>query len=120
MSRGLRQPASHPLRLLALLLLALGLLVKPVLVAACELDDLALPQSGIEQVIEAADDADDHADDACCPGKVCGECCTAATLLAMVPAATTATPIAAGPHPRAWVQSEPAALPVAIRPPISA
>lgn len=120
MSRGLQPPASRALRLLALLVLAMGLLAKPVLVAACELDDLVWAQGAIEQLADAPGDAADTPGDDCCPGKVCGECCTAATFLPIAPLATAATPVAAGPHPRIWVRSEPAALPVDIRPPISA
>lgn len=117
MLRGLRPfPA---LRLLALLVLAMGLLAKPLLVAACELDDVARAHVGIAQLAADAGDAGDAGED-CCPGKVCGECCTAATVLAVAPLLTAAPLLAPGPRQRTWVRSDPATLPVDIRPPISA
>ena len=59
-------------------------------------------------------------DDACCPGQACGECCTAATMLPL--AACMGRAIRPQAHPQAsfWVQSDPAPLAVAHRPPIRA
>ena len=102
------------LRLLALAVLVLGLLAKPVLVAACELEDMT--RAGTVKLVDPAPGPDD----ACCPGQACGECCTAATMLPL--AACMGRAIRPQAHPQAsfWVQSDPAPLAVAHRPPIRA
>lgn len=104
------------LRLLALALLVLGLLAKPVLVAACDLGDMT--QAGLQFL--ASDAAGDPTGDECCPGQACGECCTAATMLPVAASAGRAMPLDARPQATAWVGSEPVPLPVAHRPPIRA
>jgi len=117
MSSSLLDHATRCLRLLALAVLVLGMLAKPILVAACELEDLGRAQVEAGYVV---DDTGDSSGDACCPGQACGECCTATTML---PAATVmgrATALDTRPRANAWVESEPAPLPVANRPPIRA
>ena len=105
-----------PLRLLALVLLALWLLAKPVLAASCELDDMRLAQGSAQCVLAADSDPGDE----CCTGKLCGECCTAGTVLPTAPARALPIPAAIRPHAALSVTTDPAALPVAIRPPIAA
>lgn len=109
-------PSTYRLRLIALVLLALGMLAKPILVASCELDDLAAPADGIALV----DAGGGLADDGCCPGQACGECCTA--VAAMPTAATAASAVApqGRPERREATSAYPAPLAVAIRPPIVA
>lgn len=122
---GRRYPAAMPaafrqappaLRLVALLLLALGLLVKPVLVGACEVEDLRLAGAGTVLV----DDDGDHPGGDCCPGQTCGECCTVATPIPTAPAAGVA--LAATPRPKLPVLAGLATAPARdeIRPPIRA
>lgn len=119
MSPALRQQASRALHLFALLVLALGLLAKPVLVAACELDDMDRSQASMVHGADAQASSD-PASDPCCPGKVCGECCTSAAGMPVPALAAIApTPIAEPPLPAA-TGIAPAPLPVDIRPPISA
>ena len=105
------------LRLLALAALVLGLLAKPILVAACELEDLRLAQVETGSVV---DDAGEPGGDPCCPGQACGPCCAVTTLLpAAVAAGQVATPVA-HPQPALRAGHAPAPLPVAYRPPIRA
>ncbi len=70
---------------MALLVLALGLLVKPVLVVACEIGDARLGQDSaapaVEDVAGVADAGAHQVEDDCCPGQTCGECCTMATVM---------------------------------------
>lgn len=117
MSRALRQHASRALHLLALLVLTLGLLAKPVLVAACELDDLDRTQASMAQ--DAAS-ASEPATDPCCPGKLCGECCTPAAGMPVPALAAMMPALIADPPLPAATGVEPSPLPVDNRPPISA
>ena len=107
------------LRLLALVLLALGLLVKPVLVAGCELEDMRLA-AGDPFAALVVDAASGQAGDECCPGQACGECCTAGTVLPKATASTVATHVAARPADAALAEPAPAPRGTAIRPPITA
>jgi len=125
MSFRSRPHASQGLRLLALLVLMVGLVAKPVLVAACELNDMRLALASVASAIHdtadaGGDPAGDPAGDACCPGQACGECCTAGNMLPNSMDANTTMPLGGSPAVAACVESEPAALPVAIRPPIAA
>ena len=100
------------LRLPALAVLVLGLLAKPVLVAACELEDMT--RAGTVELVDPAPGLDD----ACCPGQACGECCTAATMLPLAAGSSQAIPPQAHPQASSWVRSDPAPRVVAHRPPI--
>lgn len=121
MSFRLFPHVSQGLRLLALLVLMVGLVAKPVLVAACELDDMRLAQASVANVAHGtADTIGDPAGDACCPGQACGECCTAGNMLPASMATSAAMPLDGNPAMETCAESEPAALPVAIRPPIAA
>lgn len=109
--------ATRCLRLLALAMLVLGMLAKPMLVAACEVEDMRLAQAGAGYAVDSAGEA---SGDACCPGQVCGECCTATTMLHVATTMGDAAPLDSYPRAVAWVEYEPAPLPVAHRPPIRA
>ncbi|MEB2316509.1 MAG: hypothetical protein OZ919_10590 [Xanthomonadaceae bacterium] len=123
MLRRLRSLVSSCLRLTALVVLALGLLVKPVLVVACEIGDIQLGQDGGALVVEGVagvGDADAHeVEDGCCPGQACGECCTMATVM---PAGDAPAWIAYAPAGVAGVSSDevaPAPRRKTFRPPIT-
>lgn len=116
MSPALRQHASRALRLLALCVLALGLLMKPVLVAACELDDLGRTQGSAEHPTTAAGES---VEDPCCPGKVCGECCTSAAWVPVPAVAAVVSLLAADVPLPVSAGFVPAPVPVDIRPPIA-
>lgn len=125
MSFRLRPRSPQGLRLLALLVLVIGLVAKPILVVACELDDLRLAQSSSEATHEAvllggSQASDGPASDACCPGQTCGECCTAGNMLPAPMTTSAAMPVDGRPAVELRVHFEPTALPVAIRPPIAA
>lgn len=112
----LRRPqVSRFLHLLALGMLVLGLLVKPVLAANCELEDL---QRDVAQVV-LVDATNADAGDECCPGQICGECCTAGTVVPSSGATAGAIAVAAINGPAGAVEFEPAPYPVSIRPPIA-
>jgi hypothetical protein len=110
-----RTHVSRFLRLLALGMLVFGLLVKPVLAATCELEDL---QWAVGQVA-LVDAGDADAGDECCPGQACGECCTAGTAVPPLPATVGAIAVVAMHIPASAVEFEPAPYPVSIRPPIA-
>lgn len=124
MPSGSPHRAPHFLRLAALVVLAFGLLMKPVLVAACEFGDLRIAQDCAD--IATQDDCGDDAgvaeglEDKCCPGQICGECCTATTVLppAASPTWMEHTFAAVVDSPPACII--PAPLSKAIRPPIVA
>jgi len=112
----LRRPqVSQFLRLLVLGMLVLGLLVKPALAAHCELEDL---QGDFGQVV-LVDATDADAGDACCPGQVCGECCTAGTVVPSLSVTAGAIAVAAINGLAGAVEFKPAQYPVSIRPPIA-
>ena len=117
MSSALFARTIHYLRLLALAVLVLGMLAKPVLVAACEVDDLCQSNAGTPSMTH---DTGDRADDGCCPSRICGECCTASAMLPVTVGTGQATPLDTCPHSACRVESEPASLPVEHRPPIRA
>lgn len=103
------------LRLLVLGTLVLGLLVKPVLAANCELEDL---QRDVAQVV-LVDATDADAGDECCPGQMCGECCTAGTVVPSFSSTVDALVVAAINGPGEATEFKPAPYPVLIRPPIA-
>lgn len=131
--------------MLALVLLSLGLLVKPVLVAACEVDDLRLAHAsggvaasdagGGLNSVESTAHADatntgtaaassasgsELAGDACCAGKACSACCTSVTVLPLASMASWLAPAHDSIRPGVAVAPDPSTQPVAIRPPIAA
>jgi len=110
-------PVSRFLRLMALAVLALGMLTKPMIVAACELEDLGLALASATPAFNAVEAP---TGDACCPGQTCGECCTVSVAVPVAPAVGAAMPPTAIPQAAAWVKADPAPLSVAIRPPIAA
>lgn len=110
--------ASHGLRLLALAVLALGLLVKPVLVAGCELEDMQLALGTGHEVVAAATDG--GLEDECCPGQSCGECCTAGTVVPVAAVAMFPARVASAPPVAAPAEFGTAPARDVIRPPIAA
>ena len=115
-----RRPLDHAtacLRLLAMAVLVLGLLAKPVLVAACELDDLAAAHGQSGHLVDAIGESSAGE---CCPGQSCGECCSATSMLPVVPAPGPAVTHGVRPPALVRVELEPGPLPVAHRPPIGA
>jgi hypothetical protein len=110
-----RAQLSRFLRLLTLGMLVFGLLVKPVLAATCELEDL---QWAVGQV-ELVDAGDADAGDECCPGQACGECCTAGTAVPPLRAIVGAIAVVTIHAHAGAVEFEPAPYPVSIRPPIA-
>lgn len=121
-----RRRVPTPACWLLLALLALGMVLQPVLAAACEIADVAaavaIADSGDAGHADAVDDsagAAITAADDCCDSGNCVDCCLHAVahpvhdvaLAEPVFAATPPQPRAHAPPPRAW--------PVAIRPPIA-
>ncbi|MDN5782658.1 MAG: hypothetical protein L0H23_11695 [Luteimonas sp.] len=104
------------LHLLALVLLSLWLLAKPVMAASCELDDMGLAQGSSQCVVAAVSGSRD----ACCPGEVCGDCCTAANVVPAAPARALPLPAGMGPHAFRPATTDSVPLLMAIRPPITA
>ena len=103
-------------RVIVLGLLVLGLVVKPVLVAACEIGDAQRTlASGHDQTMTAPDSG---GGDECCPEQGCNECC-AHTAALVTTAASTATRLNTVPLPTLSATFEPAAYPVGLRPPIA-
>lgn len=116
MSGLLRLHLPLALRLFVMGLLVFGLLVKPVLAAACEIDDARPGLAGQQQSIVAADPG---TSEDCCLVQDCNACC--AQVAAMVPQlkVAAAAPRLASPLPALSVEFEPTAYPVAFRPPIA-
>lgn len=112
-------PASPSLsRILLLGLLMAVVLVKPVLAMTCEIHDAQrVLASGSEAVMTAVQDS---AVDECCALPACNDCCTHATALLSTLATPSPAVIATSALPSLSVGFEPIALPVAIRPPITA
>ena len=116
MSIRQRPRLSPALQMLVLCLLVFGLVMKPVLAVACEIDDARQVLADSHQPVVAADSG---GSDDCCPSQNCSECC--AHTVAMVPKLKVATslPLMASPLPTLSVEFEPTAYPVALRPPIA-
>ena len=140
----LRFDPLHCLRLLALVLLSLGLMVKPVLVAACEVDDLrsahaatavgtahkaedgtagsdgvVVTGQGDRAMASTSVTSVDPAASACCPGKACSACCTPATVLPLASVASLPAPVPGRLEAGAALAPGAATHPVDVRPPIS-
>ncbi|HST44185.1 MAG TPA: hypothetical protein VLK29_03055 [Luteimonas sp.] len=131
---------------MALVLLSLGLMVKPVLAAACEVDDLRSAHAataagstdkaggavaGSDEVVatgtgdvramaSTAETGADLAGDTCCPGKVCNACCTSATVLPLASVASLPAPVPAHVEASTALTPGPVTHPVDVRPPINA
>ena len=105
------------LRMLALGLLFIGLLVKPVQAAACDVEDLKRVLGGEDVPAWVADGS--GADDPCCPNQHCGECC--ASGMATLPVSTALDVPATTSRPLTPLSVEFKAPPylVAFRPPIA-
>ena len=116
MSSLLRPRLSPALHMLMLCLLVFGLVMQPVLAAACEIDDAQQVLAGSHQPVVTTDF--DGSDD-CCLSQNCNECC--AHTVAMVPKLKVAPslPLVASPLPTLSMEFEPTAYPVALRPPIA-
>jgi hypothetical protein len=104
------------LRVFMLGLLVFGLVMNPVLAAACEIGDASQSLAGQHQPVVAPDS---QADEDCCLVQDCSACC--AHVAAMVPALKVAAafPEVASPLPVLSMEFEPTAYPVAFRPPIA-
>lgn len=100
-----------------LVLLATGMLVKPVLAIACEIHDIG--QSTVIDAVAAVGEAPAAAED-CCALRHCNNCCshTVALPTLLGDPSTTVLDTAALPAPSAHFV--PITLPVALRPPIAA
>jgi hypothetical protein len=101
----------------ALLVLALGLLARPLAVFACDVNDArgtVAAQQGIAADLATQDPGGD-----CCANAACGECCAPVPL---VTPAVTHLPVFVPMRPRALSEPpgrlEPAVYPVSSRPPI--
>jgi hypothetical protein len=108
----------HGLRLLALVVFALALLVKPVLAASCELQDMRLAQGDGRAM--AVDAVAGQGEGECCPGQLCGDCCTAGTVVPMAATPALSMPLAARPPVAIAAGFDPTPQRVATRPPIAA
>jgi hypothetical protein len=105
------------LRVFVLALLAFGLLMKPVLAVACEIDDARQGLAGQHQPLVAADPGTGGED--CCLVQNCNQCCVH-TVAVLPPLKVAASFFAvASPLPALSVEFEPTAYPVALRPPIA-
>jgi hypothetical protein len=106
------------LRVFVLGLLMFGLVMKPVLAAACEIEDARQALVG-EHAVPTVNSSDHYAGEDCCVVQNCGECCV--HVAAMVPQVKVADTFAVAPNPlpALSVEFEPTAYPVAFRPPIA-
>ena len=102
---------------MALWMLVVGLLSKPVLAASCEFEDLQR-NFGNGQVV-MVDPSDTDADDECCPGQTCGECCTAGTVMPSFSVTDGAISAESISHASGALAFAAAPYPVSIRPPIA-
>ncbi len=111
-------PWTRCLRVLALGLVVVGLLLKPVQALSCGLDDLhrAAVAAGASPSAQADDDA---TGDACCLGQRCGDCC--AVGVAVMPSRLTAGVMPLAMPPRAMLRVGLLAPPRSemLRPPIA-
>lgn len=103
-------------RLLALALIALSLLVRPVLAANCEVADLGLAWGSVQGTTAQASDG--HAGYDCCPGQLCGECCPAAVALPAAAGPAFVAPAAVHQPVPVLTEFGPAPARDVIRPPI--
>lgn len=116
-----RPPLSAFLRLILMVMLALGSCLQPALAAACDIEDarIALDGGAAGAVMVAADAG--HADGAgdCCANPACGDCClhAAATLPASPQAMAFALPPVVGAPLR--IARAASVYPVDSRPPIA-
>ncbi len=118
MSAPGRHASPRFLRAFGLLMLVVGLLVRPLAVVACDVEDSRRIVAAEQRV--ATDSAIQDAGGDCCANVACGECCAPAPLVAPTMARLAAyvpMPPQALPEPRGRL--EPAAYPVSSRPPIS-
>lgn len=115
--RSRLHPLPRCLRLVALALLVLGLLVNPVLAAGCELEDMRVAAGGSHEVAAAATDP---VEDTCCPGQLCGACCTAVTVMPLASAAALVASVIGSPSAAEQAEPGPAPRRAEIRPPIDA
>lgn len=119
-STSRRRPLPRCLHALALLVLALGLLARPLMAAACDIEDARVAvASGQGIAVDSA--VRDVGDDDCCAGIECGECC-APVPLGTPALARLAAYVPVSPHmlPEPSGRFEPVAYPVDSRPPIDA
>lgn len=114
-----RHVPSRILRVFVLLMLVAGLLVRPLLVIACDIEDVRGAIAAGQEVVVNAETGNPAGD--CCATTACGECCTPSTL--GTPASTRlAAHVPASPQmlPEPPGRFEPTAYPVDSRPPIEA
>ncbi len=113
-----RQLVSRLPRILALLLLAVAMLARPMLAAHCEAQDLSrfAAQSAAERATHALPSAPRD----CCLGDKCGECCVPAlAVMPTLPRLASMPPEMRMQLPVPAVRSVSADYPVDSRPPIS-
>jgi hypothetical protein len=111
-------PPSFTLRLLLLVLVAFGLVAKPMLAAACDLADLHLVAAPAGPVMSATPSVAGSAD--CCPMQHCGQCCVHAAAAAPAVRVATIEPVTTAPTQVLSRTFRPTPYPVALRPPIAA
>lgn len=113
-------PASPTLlRILLLVLLGAGILVKPVLAIACEIHDSQRSAADASQDGASGIAPEQSQDEGCCALPDCNDCCAHTVALLSMSAVLRAGPAAASPLPSLSVAFEPAAFAVAFRPPIA-
>ena len=111
-------PPSFTLRLLLLVLVAFGLVAKPMLAAACDIADLQLAAAPAGPLMSATPPDTGDADG--CPMQHCGQCCVHATAAAPAVQVATIAPLGSTPTPMLSRTFRPTPYPVALRPPIAA
>lgn len=103
------------LRSIALGVLLIGMVMNPMLAAACQIDDIGDRMSGQHPSVS------NHApsqDGNCCLAQGCSACCAHVAFFRSALAVASGLPAGAGVLPALSIEFEPTAYPVPFRPPI--
>lgn len=103
------------MRSIALALLLIGMVMNPMLAAACQIDDIGDRMSGQHPSVS------NHApsqDGSCCLAQGCSACCAHVAFFRSALAVASGLPADAGVLPVLSIEFEPTACPVPFRPPI--
>lgn len=103
------------LRASVLGLLVAGLVMKPAMTLACEINEA--PAQVDKGLVSGTDGS--TASDGCCLIQDCGDCCAHASAMTSQSKPAATLPLATGALPVLSVEFEPIAYPVAFRPPIT-
>lgn len=103
------------MRSVALALLLIGMVLNPMLAAACQIDDIGDRMSGQHPSVSNHAPAQDGQ---CCPMQGCSACCAHVAVFLPALDVVSGLPAGAGVLPVLSIEFEPTAYPVPVRPPI--